>query len=193
MTDIPPPETSTSRFWRSTGHLGVLLALLIVAGTGFALARRQFVPETYGQNGPYRGAALAEAAALPSVLHTDSDCLSCHDDVRQERAGAMHESVDCVHCHGLGREHIVQARKAAESPGSPIDPALPWDGDFRTKIDLYLTKDRAVCLTCHESKVGMPSEFKQIVVATHLEEMGASDPADRQVCFECHGGHNTAP
>jgi hypothetical protein len=39
----------------------------------------------------------------------------------------------------------------------------------------------------------MPADFKKIDVAVHLEEQGASEPLSRETCFECHGGHDTAP
>jgi hypothetical protein len=39
----------------------------------------------------------------------------------------------------------------------------------------------------------MPEDFKKTNVAEHLEEMEADEPTSRETCFECHGGHDTAP
>ncbi|NOY40944.1 MAG: hypothetical protein GXP26_03780 [Planctomycetes bacterium] len=180
-------------FVRDTRHLWTLLFLVVASGAGFLFVRSKMIPESFGQYGPYRATAMTDLAALPSRFQADATCLECHEDVGEERAEAVHITVRCVHCHGLGEEHIVQARKAAESSDVSIDPASDWDGDFMTKIDLYITKDRATCLACHESVVGMPEDFQKIDVAEHLEEMGAGEPEDPETCFECHGGHDTAP
>ena len=180
-------------FIADTRHLWMLLVLVVAAGAGFALVREQMVPEDFGEYGPFRTAAMAELAARPSRLQEDATCLECHEDVGEERAEAVHITVRCAHCHGLGEKHIEQARKAEESDNVTIDPAEEWDGDFYTKVDLYITNDRATCLACHEDVVGMPEDFQKINVAEHLEEMEASEPDSPDVCFECHGGHDTAP
>jgi decaheme cytochrome c component MtrC/MtrF-like protein len=180
-------------FIRNTRHLWILGSLLAAGGTGLYFARERMIPESYGNSGPYRAAALAELAARPSVMQADSNCLKCHTKVGEERVETLHKAVRCVHCHGLGREHIAEAEKGAKTPGSSITKARPWDGDFKTAIDLYITKDKATCLSCHEAVVGMPKDFHKINSKAHLEEMGAKEPARRETCFECHGPHNTAP
>ncbi|MBT4863883.1 MAG: hypothetical protein HON53_02020 [Planctomycetaceae bacterium] len=180
-------------FSRDSLHLWIVSFLVIAGGSVFVWGRGQLVPETYGEQGPYRAAALEKLASKPSVLVSDSVCLKCHADVGEERAESLHKAVSCNHCHGLGREHVVQAQKAAKTPGLTIDSAKEWDGNFMTHIDLFITQDRATCLVCHESMVGMPEGFKQINVAEHLEDMGAEEVKGRDVCFECHMGHDTAP
>lgn len=184
---------SIMTFIRDTRHLAVLAMLIAAIATGFFLIRPRMIPETYGQVGPYREAALAELAERPSVLQGDAVCLKCHDKVGAERAESLHKVVRCIHCHGLGVQHVAEAEKAATSPDAKPSPAQPWDGNFQTSIDLYVTKDRATCLSCHEEVVGMPKAFRKINVKSHLEEQGASEPESRETCFECHGGHNTAP
>ncbi|HIF30929.1 MAG: hypothetical protein ABGX22_19935 [Pirellulaceae bacterium] len=181
------------RFFSDTRHLWILLVLIAAVGGGFLAVRGRMVPESFGQHGPYRAEALTEIASQPSVFQADSVCHECHQDVQEERAESLHKAVRCTHCHGLGREHVVRARKAAESPGFAIDPAAEWDGSFLTDIDLFTTHDRKTCLVCHEAVVGMPEDFRKINVAEHLEEMEASEPTSREACFECHGGHDTAP
>jgi hypothetical protein len=180
-------------FWRDTRHLWVLMMLLVVGGAAALAIRSRLIPKSFGQLGPYRTAALESIAATPSVFLTDATCQKCHKDVEEERAESLHKAVRCTSCHGLGREHVAEALRAAESPDFKIPPAQPWDGNFLTHVDLYITKDRTVCLVCHEDKVGMPEGFKKIRLAEHLKEMGASAPESRETCFECHGGHNTAP
>ena len=178
---------------RNTRHILLLLLLIIIGGVVFQVGRTALLPETFGEQGPYRTAAVLAEASQPSVFPADAVCHECHSDVQEERAETLHAAVSCVHCHGYARDHIVQARKAAESPEHPIPPASAWDGKFPTGVDLFTTKDRTTCLVCHESVLGMPEDFKKIIVAEHLEEMGADEPESRETCFECHGGHDTAP
>ncbi|MCH8047283.1 MAG: hypothetical protein IID44_26585 [Planctomycetes bacterium] len=190
-------------FLRDTRHLLVLLLLIAAGGAGFMHLRGGMIPESFGRIGPYRAAALDEIAARPSVIMADSTCLKCHADVGEERADTLHTAVGCIHCHGLGRQHVAEARRAVDSPDVEISPAKGWDGNFRTDIDLYITKDRATCLACHQKVVGMPKEFKKIKgvprefkwinVDEHLEDEEAEEPESRETCFECHEGHNTEP
>ncbi len=178
---------------RDSRHLWLLAGLLGAAALGMMLLRTVLMPATYGIQGPYRAEALAEIAAQPSLFPADATCHQCHEKVRHERDGTLHEAVRCAHCHGLAVDHVAKARLAAADPSVPIPPAAEWDGNFLTRIDLYLTKDRSTCLSCHEQVVGMPADFKKIDPAVHLEEQGASEPTSRETCFECHGGHDTAP
>jgi hypothetical protein len=179
--------------FRDTRHLWRLLGLIALAGLAGLVVRAVLVPSDFGEKGPYRTSALADNAARPSLFPADSTCHSCHEAVQHERAGKPHEAVRCAHCHGYGAEHVRLATVAKNDPSATIPKAVAWDGDFLTKLDLYMTKDRRVCLSCHEAAVGMPADFKKIDVAGHLEEQGASDPLSRETCFECHGGHDTAP
>ncbi len=185
------------KFLWETKHLWILLSILLLGGIVFLNLRSRLIPESYGDRwgryGPYRAAALAEIAAQPSMLLADSVCHQCHEEVEQERADSKHVTVRCIHCHGLAREHVTLAQAASKSSKATLPPAQKWDGDFMSKIDLYVTKDRATCLVCHESTVGMPEWFQKIDVAEHLEEMGAEEPKSKETCFECHGGHDTAP
>ncbi|MBI84055.1 MAG: hypothetical protein CMJ81_12715 [Planctomycetaceae bacterium] len=182
-------------FFRDTQHVWTLLLLIFVGGAGLVVIRHQMIPATYGdasgRYGPYRTAALKEIAARPSVLIDDSVCHQCHREVEEERADSQHKSIRCIHCHGLCVEHVDQARQAEKSPGSPIDPAQEWDGNFLTTIDLYSTRDRMMCLSCHKNVLGMPEDFCKINLAEHLEENEVENPTNRNVCWQCHGGHNT--
>ncbi len=175
---------------RHTRHLRVLVFLITVGGASALFVRSQLVPKAFGDRGPYRAAALEQIASQPSRLSSDSDCLKCHSKVQEERAESPHKAVRCMHCHGNGHEHIAAAIQAAGTPGHVIPPAGEWDGDFHSKMDLFITQDRATCLSCHTSVVGMPSSFRSIDVVKHLEEQGAENVNDKNVCFECHTGHS---
>lgn len=179
--------------FRDLRHLGALAALLATAACGLVAVRTVLRPATYGDVGPYRAAALAENAALPSVFQADAVCHECHTDVQEERSGTLHEAVRCVHCHGRALEHVALARRHRDDPAVDVVPAAAWDGDFLTHQDLFISRDLATCMSCHEAVVGMPASFKKITLAAHLDEQGASDAAARDTCFECHGPHDTAP
>ncbi len=180
-------------FSRNAWHLWKLFFLIVVVGAGSAFARTLMVPESFGQLGPYRAAALDEIASRPVVFQADKVCLECHTDVEEERAESPHKAVRCWHCHGIGREHVAAARKAEESGDDWSAEAEEWDGNFYTSQDLFITDNRASCLACHLEVVGMPEDFLGINVEEHLEEMEAEEPDSLGVCFECHGGHDPAP
>ena len=188
-----PRLGSAMTSFNDTRHLWALGAFLAAVGLVGMVVRRELVPDDFGRTGPYRASALDDIAARPSLFQADATCHACHESVEHERAGTLHEAVRCAHCHGHAVEHVATARRAAEDPSITLPPAAEWDGDFFTKVDLYVTKDRATCLSCHAAVVGMPADFKKIDVALHLEEQGASEPLAKETCFECHGGHDTAP
>ncbi|MEZ6125475.1 MAG: hypothetical protein R3C49_20195 [Planctomycetaceae bacterium] len=177
-------------FSRHTRHLWIAFFLIASGAAGGAFVRSQLVPSDFGELGPYRTVAIAKNAALPMVHQSDQTCIKCHTDVHEARAESPHQAVACRHCHGHGAQHVAEATRAAENPGSPITPAQEWDGSFGTSVDLFVTKDRATCLACHTSVVGMPESFRSINVAAHLEEQGAENVNAKDVCFECHDGHS---
>ena len=188
-----PPQGSVMTSFNDTRHLWALGAFLAALSLVGMVVRRELVPDDFGTKGPYRASALLDNAAQPSLFQSDATCHACHESVQHERAGKSHEAVRCAHCHGLAVEHVTLARKSAGDPAVILPPAAQWDGDFLTKVDLFITKDRATCLSCHTAVVGMPADFKKIDVAAHLEEQGAAEPLSKETCFECHGGHDTAP
>ncbi len=179
--------------FNDTRHLWALGAFLAAVGLVGMVVRRELLPDDFGRQGPYRTSALADVAAQPSRFPSDATCHACHESVHEERAGKAHEAVRCAHCHGLGVEHVALARNRVADPATILPPAAEWDGNYLTSLDLWVTKDRAICLSCHEAVTGMPADFKKIEVDAHLEEQGASEPLSKETCFECHGGHDTSP
>lgn len=186
--------TANSTRARDMTHVWRLLGVLVVGAVLFNAARMVLVPDTFGDDGPYRAAALGELGdAKAATIPPDSRCLACHEDVGEERSGAAHEAVRCYHCHGLATQHVAEATAAADKPDVKLTPAAAWDLDFDTEQDLYNTKHRKACLVCHEKVIGMPKDFQQIVVDAHLKEEEPENPQDPAVCAECHEGHDTAP
>ncbi|MEZ6127144.1 MAG: hypothetical protein R3C59_00515 [Planctomycetaceae bacterium] len=198
VSTVPRRESQTTSvavnarllFSRDARHVRVLVLLITVGGGAAFFVRSLMIPEAFGERGPYRAAALQQIANHPSTLTSDATCLKCHGEVQEERAESPHAAVACTHCHGNGHEHMAAAAKAETTPGFEIPPAAEWDGDFHTKLDLFVTQDRATCLSCHTKVVGMPESFRSINVAEHLEEQGAEEVSGKNVCFECHTGHS---
>jgi hypothetical protein len=181
-------------FSRDTQHVWLLAGVLAVGGLGFKVAQGKLVPKTFGDTGPYRAAVIDELKAKwEPIIPSDAQCLECHQDVGEERKEALHKTVRCYHCHGLGTVHMQEAKKAKDDPNSKIAKAVQWDLNWLTTQDLYNTKHLKSCTVCHETVVGMPKDFKQIVVVDHLKENEPENPKSPEVCSECHDGHNTAP
>ena len=92
----------------------LLLAVLIA----MLLGRSLFVPETWGEFGPYRGAAVAEHRDKP-IRHGGNDsCAMCHDAEYADHATGVHASVQCESCHGPVAFHVdlEEGEVVAEMP-----------------------------------------------------------------------------
>lgn len=132
-----------------------LFALAIVA---FLAWRSWMVPDDFGKYGHFRAGAIADAASLVPVFAGQQSCLDCHADVQETRLTGRHAAVACEACHEPLGDH---ARGEAES--APVRPS-----------------PRAVCLTCHAARTGMPGAFPRIVEREHSE----AGP-----CTTCHKAH----
>ena len=78
--------------------------------------------------------------------------------MQQVRLTGRHVNIGCEACHGPLGEHA-----RGETDVAPIRPS-----------------PRAVCLTCHTARLGMPAAFPKVVVKEHSE----AGP-----CTECHKAH----
>ena len=130
--------------FRHGAHL-IRLGVVVLIFVGlFAVLREHMVPETFGEFGHYRGAALAELRAAEPVFAGQDACAACHDEAVTAKSKGKHARIACEACHG------PQARHAAE--GSP-KPARP------DSIQL--------CGRCHESNSAKPKSFPQVVLKDH--------------------------
>jgi uncharacterized CHY-type Zn-finger protein len=127
----------------------------------FLIVRALLVPEDFGVYGHYRAGALADNRAHPLVFAGRGACAECHDDIVAARKGGRHERVGCEACHGALGAHAFGQTDA--KPARP-DP-------------------RALCISCHDAKVGKPAGFPQVRVNEHAEE---------GPCTACHQPHNPA-
>lgn len=119
----------------------VLLTLVIVSSYG--VLRVFLTPKSFGQYGHYRGAALAERAALDPVFAGAKACAECHDDIITVQDKGTHRHISCETCHGpaLAHTHNPDLKLVAIPP--------------------------ARCLRCHLSDPARPAAQKQIVPEDH--------------------------
>ena len=123
-------------------RLGILFVLAVASLVG---ARSFLVPETFGELGHYRAAALTTIAAREPRFAGRQECLDCHDDVGAKAAPGFHRALSCEACHGPQGVH------AADPDSTPK----------------RVVNDRALCTLCHAYNASRPSGFPQVDEAAH--------------------------
>lgn len=133
-------------------RLGVLIVLLAAA---FLVGRSLLVPDSFGEYGHYRGAALAEISARAPVFAGRAACEECHVDVAEERAGGRHERLSCEGCHGPLADHAADPVSVAATVPDQVrceacHEANPYRPAWMPQVD---TEDHAMgetCTDCHQ-------------------------------------------
>lgn len=108
----------------------------------FVGVRSVMVPESFGQKGHYRYAAVAEIGGRAVKYAGKKPCLECHADVNSPHT---QKGVSCETCHGPGAAHAEDFDKA--------------------KLDVNTT--RAACGTCHAGNAARRTSFPQVDLAEH--------------------------
>jgi hypothetical protein len=150
-------------------HVFRAAILLVVVVVAMLLGRSLFVPETWGEFGRYRGAAVAEYRNKPVRLGGNDQCAMCHDVEYQAHAAGVHAAVECELCHGPVAFHVdlEQGEVLAEMP---------------------VRRSRELCELCHRRLEARPVDFPQIDVREHVLEKGGELTPD--ACFDCHDPHS---
>ena len=150
-------------------HVFRAAILLIAVVATLILSRSFFVPETWGEYGWYRGAAVDDHRAKPVRHLGDETCAMCHDTEREEHTAGVHAAVRCELCHGPVTTHVdlEEGEKIAEMP---------------------IRRTRELCELCHRQLTARASGFPQVDVREHLAENGGELTPD--ACFECHDPHS---
>lgn len=152
-----------------TKHVFRAAILLIAVVTLLVLGRSFFVPDTWGEFGWYRGAAVDEHRARPIRHLGDRTCAMCHDNEAGDHAEGVHATVSCELCHG------------------PV--VLHADLEEGEKIaDIPVRRTRELCELCHRQLAARPAGFAQVDVREHVTDMGGELTAD--ACFDCHDPHS---
>lgn len=127
------------------------------------IARAYFIPDTFGQLGHYRAAAIPAIAGQPVRYAGWQVCAGCHDDQTAAKNKSFHRSLSCEVCHGPAAAH-------ADDPEN-VKPVVP-------------RKRGEACLYCHEYLPSRPTGFPQIIETTH-------NPME--ACVTCHNPHDPTP
>lgn len=143
----------------------LLLAVLIA----MVLGRSLFVPDTWGEFGPYRGAAVAEFRDKPVRHGGDDACGVCHDEEFAEHAAGVHAQVRCELCHGPVALH-----------------ADLEEGEVLAEMPIHRSDE--LCELCHRRLEARPAAFPQIDVREHVVSNGGELTAN--ACFDCHDPHS---
>lgn len=153
-------------------HIVRALLLLVVILLSIFLARKAFIPISFGQYGPYRGAHLQEEMSAAPVYQGDDYCLECHETEWNDVADGQHVSIPCEDCHFLPIPHAKGEKKLAEMP---------------------VDKSHQACVICHIYLSSRPVKFPQVKDfdlhysdnwKSHMGLLDKSAP-----CAKCHQAH----
>jgi hypothetical protein len=122
-----------------------LVLLTLVAIAALIVARNIFIPDTFGDIGHYRAAAIDENAELEITYAGARACYECHDEIYELKETSHHGRVSCEVCHGPAAKHI-------EAPDE-FTPNIP--------------RNRDQCLLCHKYNPSRPSGFPQVLYLLH--------------------------
>ncbi len=147
----------TKHLWR----VGILLLLLIIGGF---VARHFLIPESFGEMGYYRYAALFEFMEREPRHGSPGICGDCHDEIAEAKATGAHAVVRCEVCHNTLSTHVKDDEKFA---------------------DMVIDRSYRLCARCYQQLKARPTGMVQINLAEHLElEQGQAIPPE--ACVECH-------
>lgn len=153
-------------------QLGIVFAIV---GVSVFFLRQKFVPETFGDLGHYRAAAVAANAELEHRYAGWQQCVVCHPDKVETKNSSYHRTVSCESCHGPSSEHVNRPMR--------LKPELP--------------AGREPCLACHSYLVSRPTGFPQIIEERHNPVRActgchdAHDPTPPETIQECSACHNS--
>ena len=138
--------TKFDSFWgglpQQVPRLVVVFAVAVVA---LVLARQFLIPDTFGDIGHYRAAAIDTIAAHEKKFAGQQVCATCHGAIMQERLAGNHRGVACENCHGPAATHVANPMETK--------PTIP--------------RERDSCPRCHGYNPSRPTGFPQIDPVSH--------------------------
>lgn len=124
-----------------------IIALTILIVVSYLVARHFLVPESFGQYGHYRGAALQERRDLPMSYAGKKACTECHEDQVAVISKGHHKNLSCEVCHGPAVAHVENPLEGVKKP-----------------------EGNGMCMRCHLATPVKPAGFPQINPAEHHGE-----------------------
>jgi hypothetical protein len=157
-------------FWHFPDQVVRLMFLFALAIAALVVARCQFVPATFGEEGHYRSSARKAIAAGDIRYAGWQTCMECHEDEGEAKQRSFHRNLSCEVCHGPASDH-AQAWMEGEDDAEALNPHIP--------------SERDECLYCHRYLPSRPTGFPQVLALTH-------NPL-KPMCTECHDPHDPTP
>ncbi|OGW82861.1 MAG: hypothetical protein A3C47_07365 [Omnitrophica bacterium RIFCSPHIGHO2_02_FULL_51_18] len=133
------------KFFKLPQQLVSLFILFFIIIVVFIIARRIFVPATFGVYGHYRASAIDTVKEQKINYAGAKACYECHDDIFETKSKSYHKDVSCEVCHGPSAKHVES--------GGDFAPEIPRQRDF--------------CPVCHGYNPSRPTGFPQVIVAQH--------------------------
>jgi excinuclease UvrABC ATPase subunit len=125
----------------------------------FLLVRHLLTPDTFGEYGHYRGAALIDNAKPEIHFSGQQACFACHQVVEDLKKEDVHSDIHCETCHGPGQKHVLSSNKA----------------------DILKPNSRDFCASCHKLNAAKKKDaINQVDLKIHNVEKN---------CIECHNAH----
>jgi len=152
-----------------------LAAVFVVAIAGLLVARSVLIPETFGDLGHYRAAAVDSIAARPVKYAGARACAGCHGAIDTRRLAGNHRGVSCEVCHEAAASHA-----SAPLSGKPV-----------------VNRKRDLCVLCHAFNPSRPTGFPQVDSVAHNTRLpcigchqphAPEPPVTPRECDACHGG-----
>ena len=137
-------------------RLALVFGIFIVL---FLILRNFLIPDTFGENGPYRSASLLDNEQIEIHYSGQQACFECHRDVEDLKALDVHSGVRCEACHGPGQKHNLSSLPA----------------------DILKPAGREFCGSCHSLNAAKP---KDAVFQVDLKEHNVD-----KNCTDCHNAH----
>jgi hypothetical protein len=150
-----------------------LAVVFVVAIAALIAARALLIPETFGERGHFRAAAVDTIVAREMRYAGHQECALCHGDVATVRADGNHHGVSCEVCHGPAAQHV-----AAPMEVKPV-----------------VDRERGLCYLCHAYNPSRPTGFPQIDSLAHNPRMpcvgchaphAPEPPVVPRECSACH-------
>ncbi len=161
------------RIWKFPDQVVRLAVVFAVAAAALIAVRAQFVPDTYGDLGPYRAEAIDIEAAKEIKFAGWQTCVVCHVQEGEAKTRSYHRMLSCEVCHGPANDHAQ---------------------DFDTYTPRK-PEGREGCVDCHGYLSSRPTGFPQIVEIDHNPRQSCAechdphDPTPPEVpesCSACH-------
>lgn len=168
---------------RHAAHFARLVALVVVAVSGFLFVRSLVVPKDFGVKGHFRLSAIEdEGKREPRHLGSEA-CAECHEEIATQWKAGKHTHPQCENCHGPGLMHTKLIGE--ESTSAYPDKILKMKNAIKRPTGI------TECKWCHLKTFERPSTLKSIAnVEQHITQHKGKFTADSK-CVDCHNPHTT--